>query len=146
MRTLPLDLSAEYARAHDDAMKQTLSEILNRPEIVDANDHLHALCTMKHSHGGLGLRSAVRTAPAAYWASFADTIPEICKRFPYLSRTILGHLDQPQGAPHALSAASDARQHLINIGYSSCPSWQDINAGLRPPPIHDIEAGEWAHG
>ena len=35
---------------------------------------------MASRHGGLGLRSAVRHAPAASWASWADTLPILLKR------------------------------------------------------------------
>eukprot|EP00973_Karenia_brevis_P072450 10064303-Karenia_brevis.AAC.1 len=35
--------------------------------------------------GGLGLRSASRTAPAAYWASWADALPMLAARMPGLA-------------------------------------------------------------
>ena len=66
LRTLPPDLSADYARNHDAAMRDCLAQLLQRPQISDeASLLMTSLCTMKQSHGGLGLRSAVRTAPAA---------------------------------------------------------------------------------
>ena len=146
LRTLPPDLSQDYAERHDIAMRRTLSEILGRSDINQTNEILCALCTMKHSHGGLGLRSARRTAPAAYWASIADTIPEIQKRYPRFGQRIVQWLNSSDSIPHSMTEAAEARRHLINSGYHRCPGWQDIAAGIRPPPIHDVEPGEWAHG
>ena len=114
LRTLPPDLSQDYAERHDIAMRRTLSEILGRSDINQTNEILCALCTMKHSHGGLGLRSARRTAPAAYWASIADTIPEIQKRYPRFAQRIVQWLNSSDSIPHSMTEAAEARRHLIN--------------------------------
>ena len=112
-------------------MRRTPSEILDRSDINQTNEILCALCTMKHNHGGLGLRSARRTAPAAYWASIADTIPEIQKRYPRFAQRIVQWLNSSDSIPHSMAEAAEARRHLINSGYHRCPGWQDIAAGIR---------------
>ena len=50
-------------------------------------------CVASHEDGGgLGLRSASRKAPAAFWASWADALHMIDQRLPRVSRTIVGQL------------------------------------------------------
>ena len=42
--------------------------------------------------GGLGLRSAVRVAPAAYWASWADCLAMVRARHPRLANLVVDAL------------------------------------------------------
>ncbi len=42
--------------------------------------------------GGLGLRSAVRLSPAAFWASWADALAMINARHPALARSFVATL------------------------------------------------------
>ena len=42
----------------------------------------HQLASLPMRMGGLGLRSAVRTSPAAFWASWADALSMIQTRLP----------------------------------------------------------------
>ena len=42
----------------------------------------HTLASLPMRLGGLGLRSAARMALAAYWASWADSLPMIAERLP----------------------------------------------------------------
>ena len=56
--------------------------------------------------GGLGLRSADRTAPAAYWASWADAMPMLSRRLPELTTHIINEMARgPQGCLAELSTA-----------------------------------------
>ena len=65
LRTVPpLDI-AGYAQAHDDAVWETLQACLGGVASGEA-DGARKLATLPASLGGLGLSSAVRTAPAAY--------------------------------------------------------------------------------
>ena len=82
----------------------------------------------------------------AYWASFADAIPEMAKRYPAMTRDLLYHLENPASAPHALAVAATIREDLVNSCYPECPTWQEIATGVRPPQNTENEAGEWAHG
>ena len=43
--------------------------------------------------GGIGLRSASRTQPAAHWASWADALKMVKERHPVVADTILGALE-----------------------------------------------------
>ena len=57
--------------------------------------------------GGLGLRSAVRTAPAAFWASWADALPMLSSRLPELTiRIVEGLSTHPRGCLAQLDEAT----------------------------------------
>ena len=54
--------------------------------------------------GGLGLRSADRTAPAACWASWADAMPMLSRRLLELTTHIIDEMARgPQGCLAELS-------------------------------------------
>ena len=145
-RTYVFDAAYMYAQQHDTAMRNTLAALVQREELRHASPILEALCSLPHKHGGLGLRSAIRTSPAAYWASVADAIPEIQKRYPQMSQDFIYHLLNPETAPASLAEATHARVILMSSGYVDCPPWQEIANGLRPEMVLDTEPGEWAHG
>ena len=67
LRTLPPSESS-YARAHDQAVWETLQECLGGVPPAEAQQ-VWPLASLPAVHGGLGLQSAERTAPAAYWAA-----------------------------------------------------------------------------
>ena len=83
LRTVPPSVSAGYAAAHDDLLWETLLKLLGE-EPHDAQ-HLalaRLVAELPVRLGGLGLQSAARTAPAAYWAGWADSLAELRKRCP----------------------------------------------------------------
>ena len=99
--------------------------------------------------GGAGLRSAVRTAPAAYWASWADALPMISARVPSAAAAASAHLAADQDNPNAPGSTTEARAaglQLIREGFLQRPGWHDLRAGLRPDHHSAGEPGEWAHG
>ena len=50
------------------------------------------ITTLPIRMGGLGLRSAVRTAPGAFWASWVDALPMLQQRLPHLTGQVMHHL------------------------------------------------------
>ena len=74
LRVVPPDDIAPYAALHDDDIWNTLCSLLH----VDPTDHeavaARDLGTLPMRFGGLGLRDARRTSPAAYWAAVADAL------------------------------------------------------------------------
>ena len=73
-------------------------------------------------HGDLGLRSAARHVPAAYWASWADSLRAVALRDaayaaalllsqagPHAARVFVGRGLQRHGLPHALAWSSSGR-------------------------------------
>ena len=81
--TLPPALSEAYAKAHDTAMWAAVERLLGAlPGSASEIDMAKQLSTLPLRLGGLGLRSAERMAPAAYWASWADALHMIDVRTP----------------------------------------------------------------
>ena len=81
LRNVPPQAVASYAHAHDAAIWETLELCLGGIAEADVA-HAQHVATLPAALGGLGLRSAIRTAPAAYWAAWADALPELHKRSP----------------------------------------------------------------
>ena len=109
------------------------------------------LASLALRSGGLGLRSALRTAPAAYWASWADTLPMMWQRCPQLAGTFCAALMDAEASlstARALSlrSAAVARTELLAAGFADCPDWLDLLHGKRPPTPDLREPGEFAHG
>ena len=101
--------------------------------------------------GGCGLRDSQRTSHAAFWASWADTLPIIFARYPGIGHTIF---DALSGTSIRNSDASFARAlresaaFLQYRGWRDLPSWEAIKDGVRPPvpDALDVDCGEWQHG
>ena len=130
-------------------MWTTLCALLNKQHLAEQTDGLAARkATLPLRGGGLGLRSAVRTGPAAYWASWADTLPMMAERCPELARRTLVELEKGcTGSAECLRAAAVAKQTLLAEGFESCPSWRELYHGKRPPEPEDRkEPGEFYHG
>ena len=75
LRIVPPEHSM-YALGHDRGMGEVTATLLEGVPGDDQQWHAaEQLVTLPMRMGRLGLRSAVRTAPAAYWASWADIFP-----------------------------------------------------------------------
>ena len=87
MRTLPPSQSSAHCQAHDEVMWETAKALLGEIP-TEREDDARKLSTLPMRMGGLGLRSAERCAPAAFWASFADALPMIAKRNPEVASEV----------------------------------------------------------
>ena len=67
-------------------------------------------------HGGLGLRSAARHAPAAFWASWADTLPALLKRDRPFALRLAEGLEAGSELPELLPLQT-ARDSLSAVGF-----------------------------
>ena len=105
----------------------------------------HVRATLPTRMGGLGLRSAARCAPAAFWASWADSLKMIRDRTPEVAELVEQSLmakDPQNGCLEELRAAA---AHLDRQGFWWRPSWTELREGK--PPQHDArDPGEWPHG
>lgn len=96
--------------------------------------------------GGLGLRSAERTAPAAYWASWADALHMLHQRCPLICGVIVEELQEGPSTP-CLVELQQAAKLLQQEGFALMPSWTELAEGARPPLRQDAsDAGEWSQG
>ena len=78
------------------------------------------------------LRNSHRTANAAYWASWADTIAVIRDRFPAMCERMLDCFSRG-GAVQVLIEAEQAGAACETAGWDWRPDWASLANGLRPP-------------
>ncbi len=143
---MPPQQAAEFAQQHDEAIKKCLAALLVIDDSTD--EHLASeIAQLPFREGGLGLRSASRTYPAAYWASWADTLPEVKARHPQTASLLLDQLKlgADSQAP-SIQAATASRRLLMSEGFQQCPTWEQLFEGQRPDPPTSVEPGDWAHG
>ena len=138
LRNVSPALIAGYARAHDDAVWQTLVQLLGgRGHVRDADwEHARKVAMLPASLGGLGLLAAERLAPAAYWASWADALPVLQQRRPdAAARCVQGQEVEAgaEGAAPCLRAAAAAGQRLDREGWEERPTWRGLVGGQSPP-------------
>ena len=75
LRTIPPSQSETYADGHDEGMRRALEAVMGRlPGDDRQKDVAWNISGLPMRMGGLGLRAAKRSAPAAYWASWADSL------------------------------------------------------------------------
>ena len=82
--------------------------------------------------GGLGLRSAVRTSKAAYWASWADCLSMVQRRHPQVAAALVTELEGDPASPF-LQAASKCKAELTGKMEFAPPSWAALALGEQPP-------------
>ena len=126
LRTQPPAQAAAYAALHDTLVWETLCKLLGREDLAQHHqlDSRHAwLAQLPMRLGGCGLRSALRTAPAAWWASWADTLLMIRARDPEEAEKLYQQLRGESTATPSVAAVHAAQQHLAEKGYQ-CPDWE----------------------
>ena len=143
LRVVPPAEVAGYAEQHDDAMSEALRALLEADATDEAVRRARPLCTLPHRLGGLGLRDARRTSPAAYWAAVADVLPVLRARLPALAERALAELERADApAAAGLRAAREAAELLRREGYDALPTWREVWDGARPPEHQEAEPGE----
>ena len=121
LRTVPPRQCAGYACGHDFGMQRTMEALLVRfPGSSAQVEMAQHITTLPMRMGGLGLRSAMRTAPGAYWASWVDALHMLQQRLPQLTGHVVHHLSHPM---HRVVSASCRSQH---------PSWTVTGSSLVP--------------
>ena len=97
MRTMPRGSSASYCQTHDEGIWATAKVLLDKlPADETTETESHQLATLPMWMGGLGLRSVVRCAPSAYWASWADALHMISERTPEVASEVVRRLGQEE--------------------------------------------------
>jgi len=155
IRLLPPTLSAEYAARHDRAILKCLETLVQAGPL---SENAKRIATLRCVNGGLGLRSATRTAAAAFWAAWADALPMLHRRVPEVAykwsealefaQAHVAHVEFLNTLPSGLREAELARRQLVAEGFRECPTWEDIRAGVLPqnPDPKDRAPGEWCRG
>ena len=143
------------AEEHDSRIWHTLQQLLRHTPTRGRGRRARGRSTLPGRLGGLGLREAQRTSPAAYWASWADALEVIRQRRPNEAAVLLADLESAEGARaqclREVQAAADLldREGFEQAGVGARPSWRQLFDGARPPAQEDrreTEPGEWIHG
>ena len=138
---------------HDAALREFMCLLLT----ISADTLQAPACKLLNTplrFGGMGFRSAVRTAPAAYWAAWADTVQSLAARFgaahPVVHR--LTHKLE-NGSPEPCICAARAAASYLETCEFSRPSWLELAARAHiVDPVGDDETaeepdlGEWRRG
>ena len=119
LRSLPPNTTQSFAKHHDDSVWKCICELLG----TDAGEtNARQLAELPLRLGGLGLRSAVRTAPSAFLASWADCMPTLAKRYPQAARRLLQELECPHPTLASVKAARDSEELLRQESDTPLPS------------------------
>ena len=154
LRTVPCDQLDVYTLRRNQEILKALSRLLGMEVsgdgLVDVSQHWARQALLPIRHGGLGLRDARRIAPAAYWASMADSLSTISNRFPGLGRRLLDllQLSGEREVPSNLVSARTSAAWLDAAGMTDRPTWEAVAAGARPMPPTSEECmpGKWQKG
>ena len=126
-----------FAQDHDLAVSLALTALLQcgpLPAPALARAHLPL------AQGGLGLLSATSLSPAAFWASWADTLPTITRQATHIAARLEAGLHDPTQAPPSLQAAHAAAAHLHQQGWSP-PQMADLPHSNQLPAPAPHEEG-----
>ena len=135
LRTVPPELTAEYARAHDKRVIQCLSDVLQIRDGFPGQTLQTAFLPL--TLGGLGVGGSARVRDAAFWGSWADCLEMVKARHPQVAQDMIsGFQRQSSGC---LSSVRGAENRLRDAGVH-IPEWEELAEGLRP---EDIQASEW---
>ena len=137
LRLLQPGLTAAFAVAHDAALLDCLSDLLQRGPLPALPARVAQLPLRL---GGLGLRSAVTSAPAAYWASWADSLPVFQRQLPALLE--VARLEAGVSPALCLQAAAAAVAGLSSPSWRP-PTWRELLAGAEPAPLLEDSDGGW---
>ena len=130
LRVLPPSQTDAFAQAHDTAIAACLARILTEGTPLPLPAQQRARLAL--AAGGLGLRSAHASRQAAYWASWADSLPAIHRRLPAAADRILHLLrGEVRPLPPAVIEATQATHALRAHGFQP-PAWDTLT--LRGPP------------
>ena len=118
LRAVSPDLTDQFAASHDDGVWQCLCRILKILPTCGAWEQ----SSLPLWKGGLGLRSAHRTQPAAHWASWADALKMVHERHPGVAETMVGALEtngESSSIQAVLRCARSCRVREANLGRSA---------------------------
>ncbi len=145
LRTVSPTQVTEFATAHDARVLHCFERLLGLTPGAET-EQSHEISRdlwvrqvrLPFRFGGCGLRSSLRTAPAAHWASWADALPVLRVRFPSITEAACRAMDAASNAesiarlPQSLGDAVAAGRGLDEAGFRSRPSWHELSRGSFP--------------
>ena len=91
------------------------------------------IAQLPFQQGGLNLRSAVALAPAAYWASWADTLPVLHRQLPRFAADVVARLGAGEPVGPTLRGVLQSQAALAAAGFD-LPTWDAVILGAQAPP------------
>ena len=149
LRNIPPEDVRPYAEGRDRAVCAALHECLGEPTVQGEPlaSTAWAVAATPATQDGLGLQSAMRTAPAAYWGAWADTLGYWHVRQPRLAAACVQALERGGAGRPALSAAHAAANLLRSEGWQECPTWATLlSTPCAAPRAREAGPGDWPHG
>ena len=145
LRMLPPTATTAFAAGHDAAVENCLARLLSTDSPPQFDNLQCRRIHLPLRRGGLGLRSATTSRQAAYWASWADSIPVVQQRHPAVAA---GLIDQLTGGAAPTTSSREAAQALGELtaeGFHA-PSWHELLQGaLAPQPDANLEEQEFGN-
>ena len=83
--------------------------------------------------GRLGLRSAARMAPAAFWASWAKAFPMISERLPEVAKRVTVELTNSKNLHGCVRELAVASEQLDRHSFVDQPCWKDLQCEFGHP-------------
>ena len=161
LRLTPPSMASSAAQAHDRVTGDALANLLGYAGMHQLPADAAVQARLPARLGGLGLRDSSRTSAAAYWASWADSMPRIRRLFPNYGNLLLRRLEADPGDGSSLGDAAclaelmQCQRELATEG-CSLPTLTEILAGMchasddaQPTDGGDeeeLDAGEFKHG
>ena len=137
LRIIPPELTDLFAIGHDAAVQRCFSAMLFGEDGGALPDTASRQSQLAFRHGGLGLRSARLHAPAAFWASWADSLSAIQRRDPDLAQHIVRQLEPDVPCCRVLDTLKATVTLLARQGFEA-PQWHQLLGDDAPQP-HDVE-------
>ena len=134
IRILPPSLSGTYTKQHDDSIWKAFCESFSAKHLTE-DELARQIASLPGRKGGLGLRSAERTATAAYWSSWANALGVMHTKTPDIAAEVVRQLAEADAtvAP-CLQELAQCKAELEEKGATDLPTWTEAAHGAQPPP------------
>ena len=137
LRQTPPSLARHSAERHDAVTAEALRRLLGCADISNISAEAMTQARLPPRLGGLGLRDCKRTSPAAYWASFADCLPQLSARFPRYGAVLAQRFAADPGDGSSLQdvpslAEAQAARSLLESEGAPLPDFNSLMTGARP--------------
>ena len=116
-----------YAQKHDAMILKAFCRIMGIREGSMSLETLQQI-NLPLRMGGLGLRDNCRILPAAYWSSWADVLPTLCKRMPWYSAWFYAQSIGEEISANMFDELNECKTSLGTSGFAP-PDWSELVEG-----------------
>ena len=137
LRTVRPDLVGEFCASHDAAIWKCITKILGVEASV-VPDLTRRTVSLPFFRGGLGIQSASRTHPAAFWASWADGLEMVQQRHPEVARLIISEIHHGTRSESIRGVVQC--QGILSEVWFDVPTWEALAEGAQRTQILKMAA------